>query len=390
MSLFVVVLCAALAASWLYHLAAVLAARDWCRATASRSKAETRHRVSVLKPLHGDEPGLAENLRSFLRQDYPEYETVFGALDPADPALEVADRVAAGDGAVRVRRVSGDASAGGLNRKACTLALMMPYATGDVLVLADSDMRVAPNYLREVTAPLANPSVGVVTCLYRALDAPGLAAALEALGIGADFAPSALVARAREGMRFAFGSTIAVRREVLEQIGGFERLRNDLADDYLVGYLAHRAGWRVELAGAVVDTVLGRETLGAMWARRVRWARTVRAMRPAGYAGSGLTQATALACLLVAASSAAPWSVAALAGTVALRMAAVGLITGRYTRDRAALRLLWLLPISDLVSAAVWVAGFCGRTILWRGQRLRVLAGGRLAPVARQPERGSG
>lgn len=222
------------------------------------------------------------------------------------------------------------------------------------------------------------PPVGLVTCPYRGERANSLSAILEALGIGADFIPSTLVSRAIEGVSFALGSTIVIPRSVLEEIGGFEPLLDELADDYRLGNGVGTAGYRVILSDYVIDDILGAERFSLMWSRRLRWSRTLRVCRPAGYAGAFVTYGFALAILFLIAAgfSAVGWVAFAVVSVV--RLATVLTITQRYTGDRATLRFLPLLPVSDLLGLALYVASFFGSHIVWRGERFRLLAGGRL------------
>jgi ceramide glucosyltransferase len=239
-------------------------------------------------------------------------------------------------------------------------------------------MRVMPEYLRRVTAPLADPAVGLVTCPYRGYGARGLASRLEALGIGTDFIPSAFVAYYLAGVRFAFGSTIVVRREALDQIGGFEALADELADDYRLAELVRGAGWEVRLSDYVVDDVLARESFGEMWSRRLRWARTARAMRPGPYAGAFITHGVPLALLFAASTGFAPVGWLTLCVVATIRCTTAIWIACRCTRDPVLPRLLLLLPVSDLLNFTLWACSHFGHTVVWRGERLRLGPGGRL------------
>ncbi|HZT40854.1 MAG TPA: glycosyltransferase [Chthonomonadaceae bacterium] len=415
-----------LAAFCAYTAIAVWAARRWRRDRQPLDSAWTPP-VTILKPVRGEDAEAYANFESFCRLDYPpeRLQILFGALDPADPALALAERLRSEYPSLDIGIVSGGpGTLQGQNRKVCNLVAMLPSARHDLLVLCDSDMRVRPDYLRRIVAPFQDltphhttgsrgPSairsdpalapclaknrsggrksssasesrpVGLVTCPYRGCRVQSLAAMLEALGIGADFIPSVLVSRALEGMAFAFGSTIALSRSVLEAMGGFEAFADDLADDYRLGSGARQAGYEVVLSDYVVDDVLGKERFGPMWARRLRWARTVRACRPAGYAGSLVTYGTALALLFLAAMgfSLLGWGVAA--ATVAVRLAAACWIAVAYTGDANIPRYLPLLPVSDLISFALFVTSFCGNRITWRGEPFRLLPGGKLAPLER-------
>jgi ceramide glucosyltransferase len=263
---------------------------------------------------------------------------------------------------------------------------------------------VRPDYLRRVTAPfeiqnpnathpegtryppgtapapeIQNPPIGLVTCPYRGERAQSFAAIIEALGIGADFIPSTLVSRAIEGVSFALGSTIAIPRGVLEEIGGFEPLRDELADDFRLGNSVHKAGYAVVLSDYVIESVLGPERFSVMWSRRLRWSRTLRVCRPAGYAGSFIVYGFALALLYLVSTGFSTIGWAAFGVVTAIRIATALTITLRYTRDPAVLRFLPLLPISDVFGLALFTVSFFGSHILWRGERFRLLAGGRLA-----------
>jgi ceramide glucosyltransferase len=369
------VLTALVACSWIYYALAMVAALRWRRSARAIEQAEPPP-VSILKPLRGADPEQEASFGTFLQLDYPRYQVVFGALDSTDSALETARCVQRDYTGVDVAiAVGGEVY--GLNRKACNLDNMLREAKHDLLVLCDSDMHVEPDYLRRVTAPFADPTVGLVTCLYRGYKPRGTAAALEALGIGADFAPSVLVANMTEGMSFAFGSTIALRTETLARIGGFRVLADYIADDYLLGRRVRDLDLRVVLSDYVVDDVIGCTSFRDMWTRRVRWARTVRAMRPSGYTGSGITHGVVLALLLAISFGGSGWGIAALAATLVWR-AIAALFVCRCTRDTNVMRSLHLLPLSDLVGLAVWVAGLLGRSVEWRGERFRVGRDGRL------------
>ncbi|MCC6730646.1 MAG: bacteriohopanetetrol glucosamine biosynthesis glycosyltransferase HpnI [Chthonomonadales bacterium] len=374
----------ALAGSSAYWLLCVDAARRWRQEP--RPEPDPLLPVTVLKPLRGIDPEQYANLESFCRQEHACHQLVLGAFDPADPALVAARRLREAYPAVDIAVVAGG-EALGANRKVSNLAGMLSAARHDTLVLSDSDMRVRPDYLARVAAPFRDPRVGLVTCLYRGARVRGLGSVLEAGGIAADFAPSVLLARRLEGMRFAFGSSIAIRRRVLDEIGGFEALVDELADDYLLGWRTHAAGHRVVLSDYVVDDVLGSVPLCAMWRRRLRWARTMRAVRPAGVAGSVVTHTAVLGLLLVAASGFAPAAWAAAAASFTLRAAAATWIGARCLGDGGAVRRLPLLPVSDLLAFALWTGGMVGSRIEWRGEAMRLGRGGRLLPVEGRPRR---
>lgn len=364
-----------LAGAGVYYVLCVTSARHWHR---SRIEAPPGFAppVSLLKPLCGSDPELYANLRSFCQLDYPAYQLLFGTLDSADPALETARRLATEFPDRDITILAGGETFG-LNRKVCNLQNLRRHARYELLVLSDSDMRVGPDYLRRIVAPFHDPTVGLVTCPYRGYRPQNLPSLLEALGIGADFMPGVMVARRLQGMAFAFGSTIALRQENLDMIGGFTALANELADDYLLGMGVHCAGKRVILSDYVVDDVLGWESWWEMWSRRLRWAKTSRAMRPLGYAGAFITHGTALALLLLAVTGFHSLAWLAFGATLVLRMITASW-TARYTGDKNLPRRLPLLPLSDLVSFALYLASYWGRTITWRGERFRLGQSGRL------------
>src|SRR5271170_1859306 len=272
--------------------------------------------ISILKPLKGIDPEIYESFRSHCQQDYPEYEIIFGVSDANDPAAgsvktlqrEFPDR--------RIQLVV-SAKLMGANVKVSNLAQMMPEARYDYLIVNDSDIRVEPDYLRRVTAPLADPRVGMVTCLYRGVAGATLGSRLEALGIGADFCASVLAARQLEGgIRFGLGSTLAFRRNELEKIGGFHSIVDHLADDYELGKRIAALGLAVKLSDVVVETYLPSYRLREFLVHQLRWARGVRDARAGGYFGLIFTFGIAWALLAVVASEGALWSWGALVFTL--------------------------------------------------------------------------
>ena len=386
-----------------YALLAVCAAWQWHRAKRPVPKDWTPP-VTIFKPVCGIDAEAEENFASFCRLDYPaeNLQLLFGVLDPADPALALARKIQTDYPHLHIDIVTpASFIPQGHNLKICNLLAMLPAAKHDLFVLCDSDMRVQPDYLRRITAPFApdhhtensvskkavsgkrkprkKRPVGLVTCPYRGKNPQSFAAILEALGIGADFMPSVLVSRALEGVSFAFGSTIALPRSVLEEIGGFEALRDQLADDFRLGNGAHKAGYEVVLSDYVLDNLLGAETFGAMWARRLRWARTTRSCRPAGYAGSVVTHGLIFALLFLFAAHFSPLGWAVLAAVLLLRLTAASLTATAFTRDPNVVRFLFLLPVSDLLNFALFVLSFCGNRLVWRGERFRLMTGGVLA-----------
>jgi ceramide glucosyltransferase len=329
--------------------------------------------VSILKPLHGAEPGLYENLRSAAEQDYPVHQLVLGVADPQDGAVPVARALIAALPERDVALVVEPRRHGG-NAKVSNLQNMLPAAKHDVLVIADSDIRVDRDYLATIVAPLADPRVGLVTCLYRGVPSGGLWSELGALFINFGFLPAALLAEAL-GAGGCFGATIALPRSVLQRCGGFVRLRDALADDYRMGEAVRELGLAVVLSRYLVDTRVSEIRLIDLWRRELRWARTMRSLAPRGYAGSILMHPVALALCAAAADRFALTACAFVVISCGLRWAAARLVAAALDLRTAK---LWLLPVRDLLSFAVFLASFCGRGVVWRGQAFQVEASGRL------------
>jgi ceramide glucosyltransferase len=339
-----------------------------------------------MKPVRGVDAEAYENFASFCRVDYPpdRVQYLFGAIDPNDPALDLVRKLQQEFPDRQIDIVSGSKShVDGYNRKVTNLAGMLPCAKHDLLVLCDSDMRARPDYLRAIVAPFqqgavaGKKTVGVVTCPYRGAVVRSFAAVLEALGIGAEFIPSVLTSRALEGVSFALGSTIVLPKQVLAEIGGFEDLADELADDYQIGNRAAKRGYSVIVSTYCVDDVLGAEQFKPMWARRLRWARTVRICRPGGYAGAAVTHGIVLGLLFLLSTGFSKLGWEVLGTVVGFRFAmASGIAT--LTGDRNPIRYLPILPLSDLFSFALYVGSYLGNTIVWRGDRFRLQPGGKM------------
>lgn len=338
--------------------------------------------VSVLKPLCGLEAGLYENLSSFCEQDHPAFQIVFGVREAGDPAVAIVHRVMEEHPDLDLALVI-DERVHGSNLKVSNVANLCDHARHGLLVIADSDMRVERGYLRAVTAPFADPEVGAVTALYKGTAAAGIPSALGALFINDWFLPSVLVAIATAPLRFCLGATMAVRREALQAIGGFEALASDLADDYLLGRRVAELGYRVALADCVVENVVEERSFGALFHHVLRWARTVRSVRPAGYAFSFVTYTVpvSLLFLLLSDASAPGWS--ALAAALALRLGLHYQVRRRFGVRGPARP--WLVPACDLLAFAVWAASFLGQRVRWRERDFVVDTEGRLVPEGNLP-----
>ena len=364
-------------ASWIYWLVALWLVHAFFH---SREDLDTSYSppVSILKPVKGLDAEAYENFASFCRQDYPCFELIFGIASPDDPAIPVIERLREDFPEVDIRLVIGSVS--GTNRKAGLLHMLANRARYDVLAVSDSDMRVTPDYLHRVVAPLADPQIGLVTCPYRGELPTTFTARLEALYMGVSFLPSVLVARKFLNMRFAMGATNVLRRRDLALLGGFAAISDYLADDYQLGVSISRLGLRVHLSEYVVASILGVTTFPEQWHREVRWAHCNRISRPLEYPGLLLSFSTPLAVTLLAVSGFSPLGWLALGISLVLRWG-VGWLTAGYTGDVVSRRWLFWLPVRDMLSALVWCAGVVGRHIVWRGETFLLRGDGRLEPV---------
>jgi ceramide glucosyltransferase len=365
-----------LAVAWGYLAAATVAVwRFSRRALGPAGAADSRHApVSVLKPLHGAEPGLSDNLRSFADQDYPTVQLVLGVRDPGDSALPIAralirDRPDCDIALVVNPRVRGS------NLKVANLENMLPAARNEWIVLADSDMRVARYYLSVVTEPLARPATGLVTCLYKGAATPGLWSRLAAMQINFSFLPGAVVGDAINVGNGCFGATIALRRDVLDRIGGFTRLRDELADDHRMGDAVRGLGLEAVLSPYIVENRVTETSLSTLWRHELRWARTARLMAPAGFAGSVTTHTVMITALAALAFGSGFAAADAVLLTLLLRWASAAAMARWLDLPR---RGLWLLPLRDALSFAVFLSSFCGRRIRWGGRALRIEPNGHM------------
>jgi len=368
--------CALLAlAGSAYYALCILAARRFLRRQSSQGRAQYAPPVSILKSLRGLDPHMYAAFRSHCLLDYPEYEVLFGISDLEEPALPLVSKLQE-EFPGRQLRVVHCPTQLGLNGKVSNLAQMLPQAHYEHVLINDSDILVAPDYLWWVMAPFVDQAVGMTTTLYRALAGQTLGSKLEALGISTDFTGGVLVAREIEhGIRFGLGATIATTKTVLDKIGGFEPLVDHLGDDYELGARAAAAGYRIELPDTIVETALPDYRFRDFWAHQMRWARNVKDRRHAQYLGVIVTFALAWAVLAVVAAPRFWWTWVVLAITGALRVGAALVCGLRVLQDPQVLRDLWLLPVRDFVALAIWVASFTGNRIEWRGLHFRLRSG---------------
>jgi ceramide glucosyltransferase len=339
--------------------------------------------LSILKPLRGLDRGAYENFASFCRQQYPQYEILFAASDETDPAVPLVRGLIADFPDIPIRLLI-DPETKGTNDKVGKLCLLAQEARYPLLVITDSDVRVAPDYLRKVAAIFRDPQVGAVTALYRALEAPSFGAVMDTMG-SLSFSGSALVARSLEGIKFTMGSTIALTRERLAEIGGFAPLLDMHSDDYELGRRIAEKGYRVELTPDPVDMEFPSESLGDYLRHELRWLVGLRHIRPGGHFGLLMTQGIAWA---AAAAILAPSRKAGLAWLFAyliIRLVS-GYVIGTGLRDPVVRRKIWLLPLHDLFWFFLWLASFAVNRIEWRGL-VFTLEKGRMIPVTTRPER---
>ena len=335
--------------------------------------------LSILKPLRGFESDAYQNLASFCGQVYPDVQIIFGVGDEKDPCVDVVRQVIRDfpDRDIKLVICRGRY---GTNPKVSSLIQMETAAKHPFLLLSDSDIRVGTGYLKAVMRPFGDPAVGGVTCMGRSRTR-GIASVFEALRISTEFCPGVLVARQLEGIRFGLGSTIVIRRRALEAIGGFGAIADFLADDFKLGALISKAGWKMVLSNYVVEHRFDRMSLRQVIRRQVRWARGIRVSRPWSYAGLLFIQGIPMSILFLLATggSALGWAVAGLTWTARLAMAWV--VAAKQLEDSAAKRFLWLVPAQDLISFAVWCCCSFGDTLDWKGERFRLTRGGKLIPL---------
>jgi ceramide glucosyltransferase len=368
------------AAPLVYYILAILAAVRFFGRNQAQTRADYTPPVSLLKPVRGVDFGSYENFASFCEQDYPEYEILFAVNDDHDPALPLLRKIMADFPKKRIRLFT-SAEDLGANRKVNKLAMLTREAQYDVLLLTDGDVRVDPGYVRVVVSPLRDKKIGAVTSFYRAIAQDNLGARLEAIGAASDFFAGVLMARWKEGIRFALGASIATTKEWVRKIGGFEAIADTLADDYELGLRIANAGGEIVLSQTPVWTMYPAQTFRGFWDHQLRWARTVRLCRPLSYFGLLFTQG--LPCTLLAILLApAPWiAFACLAAYLVLRFTMAWAVGVWGVRDDVLRRNLWLVPIRDAIYFVVWLASFGSNRIRW-GSVEYAIQEGRMVPTA--------
>jgi ceramide glucosyltransferase len=368
---FVILLCCCVISS-AFWVAALLCLRKVLRPSYKKSS-EFRPRVSILKPVKGIDAGALENFASFCDQHYSSFEVLFGVADRHDPVIKLIDQLRPQFPRIQIRVFI--AKPLGTNPKAAILHRLAAEATGDVLVISDSDIRVTPDFLTQVVHPLADPRVGLVTCLYRGERPSSLSARLEALHMDAAFAPSVAMAW-KLGTDVGLGATVVMRRNDLARAGGYAGCADHLLDDYEIAARIARLGLRIHLSEYAVASVLGPMHFKQQWSREVRWSRGIRVSGPARYLGMIITFTLPLACCAAAFSGSWRWAGAVLGLALCVRLS-VAWRSAVLLGQRERRYLLWL-PLRDFLSLAVWVIGLFGRTVTWRGRQFLLGRDGKL------------
>lgn len=341
--------------------------------------------ASVLKPLHGLEPALDENIRSFFRQDYPVFEIIMAVDHPDDPALAIARKVRDEFPNVPCRiLVTGEPE--WPNPAICSIAKMAEVASYDILVTTDSDVTVGSDYLQAVVTPLTEARNGMVTCIYRGVNRGTFWSLLDSMGMSVEMTAGVLTANLLEGMKFGLGPTIVWRRDSLQAIGGCQALSHYFSNDFMAGNLVSAANYNVVLSRYVIGHVVAPMSWKRLWNKELRWAVGTRYSRPKGHFGEGLIYATPfgiLGCIAALMLHQPALGVAFLAYAIANRIAESLIIGWGVTRDRDCLRLAWLYPLRDLLGFAIWVGSYCQGKLQWRAGQFELVEGGKIAVRAK-------
>jgi ceramide glucosyltransferase len=348
--------------------------------------------VTILKPIHNMEAELEQNLESFFQQDYPNYEIFFGARDERNPALQVAERVRARYPHVNSRVVLSGPPAWP-NAKVFSLQKMIAASSNSYFVISDSDVRVAPDFLRNTIPPLLDPKVGLVTCMYRGIPASDFWSSLEALGLSVEMSAGVMVADMLEGMRFALGPAMTARRDAIEAIGGIAATADYYSDDFELGHRIWAKGYKVVLSHHIVQNVLTPRSALRTLGDQLRWMKSTRYSRPAGHLGTGLTFAVPFGILgFLAAAGMGHWGLglALLGVAVVNRMIQSVAVGWGIARDPRSAALCWLYPVRDLAGFFIWVGSYASRRFYWRGETYVFSKGGRITPEHRPAQSAMG
>jgi ceramide glucosyltransferase len=383
-------ICLLVSVAFAYYVVAIIAAARFFIRERRKPLGTFAPPISVLKPVRGVDFASYENSKSFCLQDYPEYEILFCVNDLNDEAVPSIRRIIE-EFPERSIRLLSSAPQLGSNRKVNNLALLVQEAKYDLLVQSDGDVRVGPNYLRELAASFERSETGVVSCLYRGVTQNNLWAQIEALGAATDFSAGVLVAGWNGEVTFALGASVATTKSWLDKIGGYQALASVLADDYEIGNRVAKAGGRVMVSREVVETMYPAMTFREFWQHQLRWARTVRLCRPASYLGLLVTHGLFWAMLGAAASGSAKAASFVFAAYLLLRTTVAWTVGVWGMNDETARKKWWLVPLRDALHFGVWVTSFFSNRIVWRGTEFQLKANGDMValavPAAKKAER---
>jgi ceramide glucosyltransferase len=367
------------AAPLAYYVVAIVAARRFFRGDRGRRLPKFAPPVSLLKPVHGVDFASQINFESFCSQNYPEYEILFCVNRMDDPAVPLIRQAIRDFPQIPIRILS-DAPKRGSNQKVNNLILLASEAKHEIIVQSDGDVRVSPDYLKNVVEELSDPAVGVVSCFYRGVAEKNFWAELETVGAASDFFAGALVANLPGEVTFALGASVATTKTWLAKIGGYEALADLLADDYEIGNRVYKAGGKVLLSREAVWTMYPAQTFKSFWEHQVRWARTVRLVRPASFFGLVITHGLPW-CVLAVMVTPSAWIGAGFLGAYLLLRSLMAWTVGVWgVQDEVLRRKLWLVPLRDAIHFAVWLAGFTSNRVKWGGVEFAI-EGGKMREV---------
>jgi ceramide glucosyltransferase len=355
------------------------------RAAAIATPSASLPPVTIFKPVHGIEEQLAANLESFFQQDYPDYEVIFGARDADNPAVKIAEEIRARYPNVPSRVILSGPPAWP-SAKVFSLDKMIAASSRSYFIISDSDVRVAPDFLRNTIPPLLDPTVGLVTCMYRGIPASDFWSWLEALGLSVEMPSGVMVADMMEGMRFALGPAMAARRDAIDAIGGIAAVADYYSDDFELGNRIWAKNYKVILSHHIVRNVLTSRSLLRTLGDQLRWMKSTRYSRPAGHAGTGLTYAVPFGILgLIAAGALGHWplGIGLLALACLNRMIQSVVVGWSVAHDPRAVRFCWLYPLRDFLGFIAWTISYTSRDFYWRGEMYRFGKGGRITPLQR-------
>jgi ceramide glucosyltransferase len=333
--------------------------------------------VTVLKPVHGLEKHQKRNLRSTCLQDYPEYQVVFSVQDENDPAIPLLLEIQKEFGTEKVT-VAIENCRAGTNGKINNMIGALKHARYDLLVISDSDVYLKPDYLKTIVSPLADPEVGCACTLYKATAADSWFEKLELLSLNADFMSNVLFAHVTGASRFCLGASAAIRRSMLDRIGGFEGLADYLVEDYEMGRRIWDMGMRVEIIPYFVDTMVDLKKPSQWWNHQVYWDQNTRAARPYAFFATALVRSVPFSILYAATRGFSALGLGVMAAAVLLRLLSAAAVLGWGLRDREGLRSLWLLVPRDISSLITWLLAFTKKTTIWRGTSFILTRDGRL------------